>query len=125
MSSGISAPSFPREAKSSWVATPHVLIGAIIRGAHASGKIAARRSGRHSFGSNLGANGAEQLPLREKAAVDALHNIALAVVHEMDYLLTWNCTRRRRRVARSTPACRSKVHEWQQCPKTRDQRTRL
>src|SRR5207244_10393643 len=33
----------------------------------------------------------EQVPLPEKAAVDALH-IALAVVHGMDYLLTWNCT---------------------------------
>jgi len=29
-------------------------------------------------------------PLPEKAAVDALH-IALATVHGMDYLLTWNC----------------------------------
>jgi predicted nucleic acid-binding protein len=30
-------------------------------------------------------------PLPEKAADDAVH-LALATVHEMDYLLTWNCT---------------------------------
>jgi len=29
--------------------------------------------------------------LPAKAAVDAIH-IAVAVVHGMDYLLTWNCT---------------------------------
>ncbi|HJU55434.1 MAG TPA: type II toxin-antitoxin system VapC family toxin [Pyrinomonadaceae bacterium] len=29
-------------------------------------------------------------PIPEKAAVDALH-IAIAAVHGMDYLLTWNC----------------------------------
>ncbi|HKQ52789.1 MAG TPA: type II toxin-antitoxin system VapC family toxin [Pyrinomonadaceae bacterium] len=29
-------------------------------------------------------------PIPEKAAVDALH-IAVAAVHGMDYLLTWNC----------------------------------
>ena len=29
-------------------------------------------------------------PIPEKAAVDALH-IAIATVHGMDYLLTWNC----------------------------------
>src|SRR5207244_691819 len=33
----------------------------------------------------------EQVPLPDRAAVDALH-IAVAVVHGMDYLLTWNCT---------------------------------
>ena len=32
-----------------------------------------------------------QVPLPERAAVDALH-IAVAAVHGMDYLLTWNCT---------------------------------
>jgi predicted nucleic acid-binding protein len=32
-----------------------------------------------------------QVPLPEKAAVDALH-IAISVVHGMDYLLTWNCS---------------------------------
>jgi predicted nucleic acid-binding protein len=32
-----------------------------------------------------------QVPLRDRAAVDAVH-IALAAVHGMDYLLTWNCT---------------------------------
>jgi hypothetical protein len=31
------------------------------------------------------------VPLPERAAVDALH-IAVAAVHGMDYLLTWNCT---------------------------------
>jgi hypothetical protein len=31
-----------------------------------------------------------QGPIPEKAAVDALH-IAVATVHGMDYLLTWNC----------------------------------
>ncbi|HEV7644098.1 MAG TPA: type II toxin-antitoxin system VapC family toxin [Pyrinomonadaceae bacterium] len=29
-------------------------------------------------------------PIPKKAAVDALH-IAIAAVHGMDYLLTWNC----------------------------------
>ena len=33
----------------------------------------------------------QKVPLPAKAAVDALH-IAIAVVHGMDYLLTWNCT---------------------------------
>lgn len=32
----------------------------------------------------------EDVPLPERAAVDALH-IALAVTHGMQYLLTWNC----------------------------------
>src|SRR4029450_442104 len=31
-----------------------------------------------------------RVPLPENAAVDAVH-IALAIVHGMDYLLTWNC----------------------------------
>lgn len=33
----------------------------------------------------------QQIPLPLTAAVDAVH-IAMAVVHGMDYLLTWNCT---------------------------------
>ena len=33
----------------------------------------------------------DQLPLPEKAQVDALH-IAVATIHGMEYLLTWNCT---------------------------------
>ncbi len=33
----------------------------------------------------------KQVPLPEKAVVDALH-IAVATVHGMEYLLTWNCT---------------------------------
>jgi predicted nucleic acid-binding protein len=32
-----------------------------------------------------------RVPLPAKAAADAVH-IAMAVVHGMDYLLTWNCT---------------------------------
>ena len=32
----------------------------------------------------------EKGPIPEKASVDALH-IAIATVHGMDYLLTWNC----------------------------------
>ena len=32
-----------------------------------------------------------QVPLPEKAQVDALH-VAIATVCEMEYLLTWNCT---------------------------------
>lgn len=32
-----------------------------------------------------------EVPLPERAAVDALH-IAIASVHGLDYLLTWNCT---------------------------------
>jgi hypothetical protein len=33
----------------------------------------------------------DHVPLPERAAVDALH-VAIATVHGMDYLLTWNCT---------------------------------
>ena len=33
----------------------------------------------------------ERVPLPERAAVDALH-VAIATVHGVDYLLTWNCT---------------------------------
>lgn len=33
----------------------------------------------------------KQIPLPEKAAVDALH-IAITTVNGIDYLLTWNCT---------------------------------
>ena len=32
----------------------------------------------------------KKVPLPAKATVDGLH-IALAVVHNMEYLLTWNC----------------------------------
>lgn len=39
---------------------------------------------------NLARKLVEKGPLPEKAAVDALH-IAIATVHGMDYLLTWNC----------------------------------
>ena len=33
----------------------------------------------------------EQVPIPEKAQLDAFH-IAVAAVHGIDYLLTWNCT---------------------------------
>lgn len=33
----------------------------------------------------------DQVPLPDRAAVDAIH-VAIAAVHGMDYLLTWNCT---------------------------------
>jgi len=33
----------------------------------------------------------DRVPLPERAAVDALH-VAIATVHGVDYLLTWNCT---------------------------------
>jgi predicted nucleic acid-binding protein len=39
---------------------------------------------------SLGRSLVEKGPIPEKAAVDALH-IAVATVHGMDYLLTWNC----------------------------------
>ena len=54
----------------------------------------------------------EQVPLPQKAAVDALH-IALAVVHGMDYLLTWNCTHIANATLRSKieAVCRSKGYE--------------
>lgn len=39
---------------------------------------------------NLGRLLVSKGPIPEKAAVDALH-IAVATVHGMDYLLTWNC----------------------------------
>ena len=32
-----------------------------------------------------------QIPLPQKGEVDALH-IAIAALHGMEYLLTWNCT---------------------------------
>jgi hypothetical protein len=32
----------------------------------------------------------DRVPLPERAAVDALH-VAIAAVHGVDYLLTWNC----------------------------------
>ena len=35
--------------------------------------------------------GNARVPLPERAAIDALH-VAIAAVHGMDYLLTWNCT---------------------------------
>lgn len=39
---------------------------------------------------SLGRSLIERGPIPEKAAIDALH-IAVATVHGMDYLLTWNC----------------------------------
>lgn len=33
----------------------------------------------------------DRVPLPERATVDALH-VAIAAVHGVDYLLTWNCT---------------------------------
>jgi predicted nucleic acid-binding protein len=33
----------------------------------------------------------DRVPLPQRAAVDALH-VAIAAVHGVDYLLTWNCT---------------------------------
>ena len=33
----------------------------------------------------------DRVPLPERAAIDALH-VAIAAVHGVDYLLTWNCT---------------------------------
>jgi predicted nucleic acid-binding protein len=33
----------------------------------------------------------DRVPLPERAAVDALH-VAIAAVHGVEYLLTWNCT---------------------------------
>jgi predicted nucleic acid-binding protein len=47
---------------------------------------------------------ADRLPLPEKARTDALH-IAIAVVHGMDYLVTWNC----RHIANAT--LRSRIEE--------------
>jgi hypothetical protein len=54
----------------------------------------------------------DHVPLPKKAAVDALH-IALAAVHGMDYLLTWNC----KHIANATlrgnieEVCRTKGYE--------------
>ena len=39
---------------------------------------------------DLGRSLVDKGPIPKKAAVDALH-IAIATVHGMDYLLTWNC----------------------------------
>jgi len=53
-----------------------------------------------------------QLQLPDKAALDAVH-IALAVVHGMDYLLTWNCTHIANAALRSKieTACRAKGYQ--------------
>jgi hypothetical protein len=53
-----------------------------------------------------------QVPLPERAAVDAVH-IAIAVVHGMDYLLTWNCTHIANASLRSKieSVCRSQGYE--------------
>jgi len=50
-----------------------------------------------------------QIPLPQKAQVDALH-IAVAAVHGMDYLLTWNCKHIANAAIRSNieRICRSK-----------------
>jgi len=53
-----------------------------------------------------------EIPLPEKAEIDGLH-IAIATVHGMDYLLTWNC----RHIANATlrhpieQACRKRGYE--------------
>ena len=54
----------------------------------------------------------EQIPLPERAEVDALH-IAVAVVNGMDYLLTWNCTHIANASLRSQidTVCRSNGYE--------------
>jgi predicted nucleic acid-binding protein len=54
----------------------------------------------------------QQVPLPERAALDALH-IALAVVHGMDYLLTWNCTHIANAALRGKieAVCRSRGYE--------------
>jgi hypothetical protein len=53
-----------------------------------------------------------QVPLPERAALDALH-IAVAVVNGMDYLLTWNCKHIANAVhqARIGTVCRSAGYE--------------
>jgi hypothetical protein len=60
----------------------------------------------------LGRELARQVPLPEKAAVDAVH-IALAVVHGMDYPLTWNCRHIANAFLRNKieEVCRAKGHK--------------
>jgi len=50
--------------------------------------------------------------LPPKAAIDALH-LALATVHGMDYLLTWNCTHLANAALRSRleAVCRAQGYE--------------
>lgn len=54
----------------------------------------------------------EKGPLPQKAAEDAIH-IAAAVIHGMDYLLTWNCSHLANAAMRSKieQICRSKGYE--------------
>lgn len=54
----------------------------------------------------------EKGPLPQKAAEDAIH-IAVAVIHGMDYLLTWNCSHLANAAMRSKieQICRSKGYE--------------
>jgi hypothetical protein len=53
-----------------------------------------------------------RVPLPEKASLDAVH-IALAVVHGMDYLLTWNCAHIANALLRNRieAVCHSKGYE--------------
>ncbi|MFZ4701522.1 MAG: type II toxin-antitoxin system VapC family toxin [Candidatus Methylumidiphilus sp.] len=54
----------------------------------------------------------EQVPIPEKAQLDAFH-IAVAAVHGIDYLLTWNCTHINNAVLRPIieALCRSQGYE--------------
>ena len=54
----------------------------------------------------------EQVPIPEKAQLDAFH-IAVAAVHGIDYLLTWNCTHINNAVLRPIieAICRSQGYE--------------
>jgi predicted nucleic acid-binding protein len=54
----------------------------------------------------------QRVPLPAKAAADAVH-IAMAVVHGMDYLLTWNCTHIANAALRSRidAICRARGYE--------------
>ena len=73
----------------------------------------------------------KRLPLPVKTAADSLH-IAIATVHGMDYLLTWNCTHIANAALRTgiEKVCREAGYEtpvictperlWKDCPMSTD-----
>jgi len=55
----------------------------------------------------------DQVPLPQRAAVDALH-IAIATVHGMHYLPTWNCTHIANAALRDSIECVCRASDYEQ-----------